>query len=275
MKKAILILLTAEFLAIQALAQTIVNSGSCGNKEGDCNWTLDDKGHLSITGSGQMKEYTYNRNDDAPWGKEVASIEISGITRIGSNAFRGSYNLTDIDIPSSVLSIGENIFVRTSLSNVTLHEGLKAIGAWAFAGTNLKNITLPESLTSLGRMAFRGASMTSIVLPDSLLNVGSSLSEAALADITTIYCSEAKAQQCADWLETATEYLGNDEYTPLKDLASLKTYENTGNGYYADGKFYKNLGDIGTPNYIKKRIYTIDEANKVSGRKNSIKIRYK
>ena len=258
------------------MAQTIVKSGSCGDDEGACNWTLDDKGRLTITGSGRMKNYQYTGDDIAPWGKEITSVQISGITSIGSNAFRDCKELTDIDIPSTVLSIANDVFVGTSLENVTLHEGLKSIASWAFAGNNLKNVTLPESLMTLGGTVFMSTNITSIVLPDSLFGEDGSIAQSALTGVTTIYCSEAKAQQCADWLETATQYLGNNEYTSLKDLATIKTYRKDSNNLYlSGGKWYKNLSDIATGAYIKKRIYTIEEASKVTSEKNSIIIKYK
>ena len=59
-------------------------------------------------------------------------------------------------------------------------------------------------------------------------------------------------------------------------MNGLKTYEKFGNQYYSNGKFYNSFNDIGTPKYIKKRIYTIDEATKVSKETgNTFKLRYK
>ena len=42
-----------------------------------------------------------------------------------------------------------------------------------------------------------------------------------------------------------------------------------------NGKFYTSLSDWAKDNYIKKRIYTIDEANAVAGEKNRVSIKYR
>ena len=43
----------------------------------------------------------------------------------------------------------------------------------------------------------------------------------------------------------------------------------------ADAKTYASLDDLASGNHIVKRIYTIDEANEVAGKVNSVKIRYR
>ena len=52
-------------------------------------------------------------------------------------------------------------------------------------------------------------------------------------------------------------------------------YQNTNGKYLYNSRFYDSLSDIASGNYNKKRIYTVDEANTVAGKKNSFKIRYK
>ena len=60
------------------------------------------------------------------------------------------------------------------------------------------------------------------------------------------------------------------------DIGSkIKFYEQKGNEYFYNGKFYKNPSDIASGNYDKKRIYTIDEANAVAGDVNTVRIKYR
>ena len=71
----LIILILCMFFTFSSRAET---SGSCGATENDiCNWSLDDSGKLTITGSGNMKDYTHNGDDDAPWGKNISSFQAS------------------------------------------------------------------------------------------------------------------------------------------------------------------------------------------------------
>ena len=45
--------------------------------------------------------------------------------------------------------------------------------------------------------------------------------------------------------------------------------------FIVGGKFYASLDDLAQGKYIPKRIYTIDEANRVAGEKNRVSIRYR
>ena len=74
----------------------------------------------------------------------------SGVVIICDEAFDSSYNLTSVDLP----------------------EGLTSIGAGAFSGCSLISIDLPESLVSIGASAFYGKNWTSLVLPENLRSVG-------------------------------------------------------------------------------------------------------
>lgn len=276
MKKFLFLTLTSFlFFSFQTMAQTIVDSGSCGNNEGDCNWILYEGGKLSITGSGAMKSYA---KESLPWGNNVNQVDIQGITSIGSLAFRNT-KITQINVPNSVSYLQDVAFqAMPELTNVTFEDGgnINIAGAVFMNTPKLSSIKLPNDIDYLGYNNFISSSLQSLVLPDSLFKDDGSigLSNITFRDDMIVYCSKENLRKCEQYFDTAKAYDGNANYNPIKNI-TLQTYENTGNGYYADGKFYTNPGDIGTPNYIKKRIYTIDEANKVSGAKNSIKIRYK
>lgn len=73
----------------------VVDSGTCGE---NLNWKLDNYGTLTISGCGEMYDYTYAQN--APWqdyNYEIRAIELEGdITRIGTYAFYYCLNVTGI-----------------------------------------------------------------------------------------------------------------------------------------------------------------------------------
>ena len=75
----------------------------------------------------------------------------------------------------------------SSLSSVSLPEGLTNIGEWAFGYcSSLSSVNLPEGLTIIGESAFaRCSSLTSINLPKSVTSIESdAFRDSGLEEIT-------------------------------------------------------------------------------------------
>ncbi len=136
-------------------------------------WSLDEEGTLTILsnmGMSACSGYLFSHKDDAARVKEVM-IE-NRVTNI--SAFYGCTNMTQITIPDSVTSIGQQAFRDcTSLESVTLPPALTTIEVQMFQGcSSLSSITIPESVTRIGNYAFDGcSSLTQITIPDSVENV--------------------------------------------------------------------------------------------------------
>ena len=103
------------------------------------------------------------------------SIEGITVTAIGTDAFRGFYNLTSVTIPNSVTTIGNLAFYYCgNLTSVTIPNSVTTIGNQAFCGcSNLTSITIPDSVETIGNLAFEGSSLTSITIPDNVKTIGS------------------------------------------------------------------------------------------------------
>ena len=124
--------------------------------------TLSDDGTLTISGTGNMPDFSINVNNrtTAPWDSQRDKIKTvvikDGVTSIGKYAFFWCSGLTSITIPNSVTSIGEHAFANCSgLTSITIPNSVTSIGNGAFSGcSGLTSITIPNSVTSIGNGAF-------------------------------------------------------------------------------------------------------------------------
>ena len=165
---------------VAALAAGAVASGTCGE---NLTWVLDEDGVLTISGEGEMEDYTYdydyyNDFSTAPWYSErtkITSVVLEpGVTNVGRCAFYGCSGLTNVSIPEGVTSIYESAFSGCSgLTNVNIPEGVTSISFSAFSGcSGLTNVNIPEGITRIGRYAFSGCSgLTSVSIPEGVTSI--------------------------------------------------------------------------------------------------------
>ena len=166
----------AALLAVSAFAADIVESGNCGKYWDNVTYTLDSDGLLTISGTGEMGNYSYNAG---PWyyGREKIKkvvIEV-GVTNIGSYAFGHGESLTSIEIPNSVMSIGYGAFEDcNSLTSIEIPNSVTSIGDSAFSGcSSLTSIEIPGSVTSIGDRAFYCCrSLTRVGFQNGVVNIG-------------------------------------------------------------------------------------------------------
>lgn len=78
------------------------------------------------------------------------------VTAVKNGAFMGNLFLQSINIPDSVVRIGDSAFSGCAyLENVSFGENVAEIGTSAFNGClSLQSVSLPEGLQTLGRRAF-------------------------------------------------------------------------------------------------------------------------
>jgi hypothetical protein len=103
-----------------------------------------------------------------------ASIGGAPVTAIGENAFLDS-GLTSVTIPASVTSIGDSAFQDCSgLTSVTIGSGVTTIGEYAFDGcSSLTSVTIPDSVTSIRGSAFAGCSnLVSLSIGSGITSIG-------------------------------------------------------------------------------------------------------
>ena len=152
-----------------------VASGTCG---ANLTWTLDSNGLLTISGTGDMYDYSYQNS--SPWDSysdSVRTVEIQdGVTSIGNRAFYNCTVLKNIIISDSVTSIGdEALWCCRELTELTIPDGVTSIGENAFSWCEgLESITIANSVTSIGGYAFYYCTkLESVTIPDSVTSIES------------------------------------------------------------------------------------------------------
>ena len=175
------VLLICTLLPTSVFAADIVASGTCGAQGDNLAWALDSDGTLTISGTGEMHDYYYVFSDtQAPWfdyNQQIKTVIVrSGVKSIGTYAFFGCGDLTQVDIADTVRSIGNYAFYSCmDLANVVMRNGITSIGDWAFFSCYaLTDITLPASLISIGEGAFEACNkLEQITIPSSVTSIGS------------------------------------------------------------------------------------------------------
>ncbi len=85
--------------------------------------------------------------------KNLESIDLSKIKRLGDYCFMGCLNLREVTIPR-IETIPEACFAKTGLEHITISEGVRTISDRCFLNTDIKTIEIPESVEYIGRQAF-------------------------------------------------------------------------------------------------------------------------
>ena len=154
-----------------------VETDTLENKCGDDLYWIYDTGNLTITGTGDMYDYTPT---SMPWqtlSKEIRTILLPDeMSSIGAFAFTDCYYLPSINIPSSVVTINDGAFENCRLlSTISFANNgqLTTIGSWAFYNCHeLKDVVIPEGVTKIGHAAFYGCTyLKDLTLPASLQSI--------------------------------------------------------------------------------------------------------
>ncbi|MBR1915047.1 MAG: leucine-rich repeat domain-containing protein [Alphaproteobacteria bacterium] len=278
---------------------TISQSGSCGATDADCHYDLYDDGHLEISGTGEMTDWSWRDGNAAPWAPDnaygispVTSVNVDGITKIGKWAFLWCRELSDVKISDTVKEIAGGAFEQTrDLKNIVIPSSVDKLGWYAFSNSGLENIII-EGTPELDSTS------------TSLINTGNA----------TIYCQESIGCENSgngsggtiipyekqggvfildgQYYLSGTDMVGRTNECP-KELneckrdvleakgicqgSSCDTFIQSDGQYMLKfgGKTYQDINALLKGDYDRRRIYTIEEANFVSGDKNRVSITYR
>ncbi|MBR2300297.1 MAG: leucine-rich repeat protein [Alphaproteobacteria bacterium] len=207
-------------------------------------------GNIGCNSCSQLTEVTIGKGVTSLQGQAFKGTALENVTfakdgtltSIGERAFEGT-NITSIDIPNTVTSIGWDAFKYCSkLTSLNIPDGA-TIGGGAFNGVKLGNLTISAAQL------------------ENYLKAGGGF--LANPDLVKIKCTSGN---CKEILET----YGNGKYAAYGAGVRYGSVKN------ADGSttYFDDDGNVAY--YTGKRIYTIEEANAVTKPAgNTFKLRYK
>ncbi len=151
--------------------ETIKNQGD----EGSFHWTLTNTGTLTISGKGNISDFTDSVRPEWENAGNIFTIVIgNGVTGIGNKAFLGS-TATSVHLPASLTTIGQSAFENSGLLSVTIPGSVNTIGNDAFSGCQgLISATVSEGVATIGDRAFKSCKKLQYIdFPSSITSVGS------------------------------------------------------------------------------------------------------
>ena len=215
-----------EYSTVDFNIRALDVSGICGD---NLTWRLVSDGTLTISGTGNMYDYSDGDDNRAPWYDYRDIIQVininNGATSIGNSAFNNCRALTDIKIADSIVSIGGDAFKYcTSLTEVTIPDGVERIGSFAFVFCfDLRNVEIPDSIKLIDWWAFQDChSLSSIRIPNSAVMAGNVF---RCDNLTDIIVDKAGTLSAAPWgaAKATVTYLREMNISPI----SNQTYTGT------------------------------------------------
>ena len=195
--------------------------------------------------------------------EEVIFEDGSALKTIPDGAFKECFNLIEITLPDSVVSIGKDAFNSCkNLKNVNLPSSLEHIEDGAFFScNNLSSITLSSTLSSIGNEAFSGcSSLVSIEIPSSVITIGENVFSGCtkLTEIKTNIDDKFIPEGWSKlWNGSNAEVENSFGFLVVSEYAGLSlSYDGASDSYTITGLLDESKTSITIPSMIKGRSVT-------------------
>ena len=253
------------FLMITLLMGLSANAQKTGTCGPDLDWELTDDGVLTITGTGEMDNYT-GGIAGKPWSyKNVKQVIIDdGVTTIGNFAFSGCTALTSINIPNSVKTIGDWAFSTCkALTSINIPNSVTTIEKGAFSYCyKLKQIDIPNSVTTLSKDLLSDCrALESIRIHKDVVKIEEAAFDGC-SNLTNISCEATTPPTCGT---NAFKYVNKSKCKLLVPQASIDAYKVADEWKYFS--YIEATTDITNNVYNKTElvdVYTIDGTKRLS-----------
>lgn len=148
-------------------------NGTCGK---NLQWTLNDKGTMTISGTGNMKSYT--AEEDVPWHthrNKIKKLVIkNGVNTISNYAFTKCGNLKSITFPESITKVNGEAFYDFNLDYLFIGNDYLMNNLRLGVCAEVKNVVIGDKVTMIPEMAFNGTNtVVSVTIGDGVKDIGS------------------------------------------------------------------------------------------------------
>ena len=131
-----------------------------------------------------------------------------------AGAFHACRNLATVNLPSTLISIGDFTFSGCKINTIQLPDNLESLGSYAFEGCELSSITIPDGISSIRGGVFHNCTnLKEVNLPASMTSIPGGLFE-----------------NCTNLKEVILPYsitsIGNNAFAGCESITSIVLPEN-------------------------------------------------
>ena len=134
-----------------------------------CKLTLKNGEVVDIEGSGELTSAMTSSYKSTCVGAEIGTL----CTSIGNRAFSACTSLTSVTIPDGVTRIGDYAFLGCAIRELVIPDSVTRIGSYVFSEcSQMKTCTLGSGVTNVSNYAFYQCwALTSMTIPDSVTGI--------------------------------------------------------------------------------------------------------
>lgn len=121
----------------------------------------------------------------------ITSVQLpSTLKYIGDRAFQNQYpynNLSEINLPEGLISIGSYAFESTNLKEITIPSSVESVGSYAFSKTKIETAVIESGIKEINDYAFNScSSLKTVTIGDNIQKMGTHVfsNDTALTDVT-------------------------------------------------------------------------------------------
>lgn len=154
------------------------------------NWVIGLKSNLSENEKDiVIQEGTVGIADSSI--RRINSVQLpSTLKYIGDRAFQNQYpniNLSEMNLPEGLISIGSYAFESTDLKEITIPSTVESVGSYAFSKTKIETVVVESGVKEINDYAFNDCSnLKTVTIGDNIQKMGTHVfsNDTALTDVT-------------------------------------------------------------------------------------------